>query len=303
MSSATTVTVLGTGAMGHPIATRLADRSYHVRAWNRTLERATFEDPSIQVFASAQEAVSGTDHILVILADDTAVAEVFFDGERSLIDALSSGQTVLNFGTVRPTTVERLAEALARRGVEVLDVGMLGNSRHARDGELRLYVGGATVDRVPAVLRDLGKEVRHLGPLGSGMKIKLALNLLMGLEMQALAEVVRLGELLGLERSTVLEIISGSGFSAPVMTFKARRMAARRYQAPDFRLALMTKDLGLADQLAMDLGYALPMTKAAYDAHRDACDAGWSDLDCAAIAEALQGRPSRLPQDFSAVTQ
>ena len=99
--------------------------------------------------------------------------------------------------------------------------------------------------RCRAVLDDLGKEVLHVGALGAGMELKLVLNLVMGLEMQALAEAAAFGESRGLDRTLLLQVIAGSGFASPVMRFKTRRMIAGRYGDPDFRLRLMAKDLGL----------------------------------------------------------
>jgi 3-hydroxyisobutyrate dehydrogenase-like beta-hydroxyacid dehydrogenase len=111
----------------------------------------------------------------------------------------------------------------------------------------------------------------------------------MGLEMQALAEAVTLGEGLGIQRSELLEIVRGGGFSAPVTGFKSTRMVARRYLEPDFRPSLMAKDLRVAVQAASENGRDLPMAAAASAAHDRAWGNGWADLDCAAIADALNG--------------
>ncbi|MFE9441179.1 NAD(P)-dependent oxidoreductase [Streptomyces sp. NPDC006602] len=282
------VAVLGLGAMGFPLARRLAETGHTVRAWNRTPGRAGLAECGITAAATPGEAVAQAEYVITVLADDAALTATL---EGGLLDALGAGQLVLNFGTVASATIQELALRVAERGAELLDVGMLGNAVHAGRGELRLYVGGAQdqLERVRPLLRDLAKEVTHIGPLGSGMDLKLVLNLLMGLEMQALGEVVALGEALGLDRSVVLDSVTVSGFSAPVMGFKARRMASGRYGAPDFRLALMTKDLRLAEQAAHTRDTALPMTAAAHSAHHDAVSRGWGDLDCASIAHALPG--------------
>jgi 3-hydroxyisobutyrate dehydrogenase len=111
----------------------------------------------------------------------------------------------------------------------------------------------------------------------------------MGLEMQAAAEAVTLGEGLGIQRSESLEIVRGGGFSAPVMGLKSTRMVARRYLEPNFRLCLMAKDLRVAVQAASENGRNLPMAVAARAAHDRAWGNGRADLDCATIAEALNG--------------
>ena len=150
---------------------------------------------------------------------------------------------LVNTSTVDPARCTRWRATTAH----VVDAGVLGNLDHARDGELRVYAGGTpeAFERCRAVLDDLGKEVLHVGALGAGMELKLVLNLVMGLEMQALAEAAAFGESRGLDRTLLLQAIAGSGFASPVMRFKTRRMIAGRYGDPDFRLRLMAKDLGL----------------------------------------------------------
>jgi 3-hydroxyisobutyrate dehydrogenase len=277
------VAVLGLGAMGLPIARRLAERGHDVRGWNRTPRRADLAGSAVIDCGSVAAAVSGAELVLAVLADDAALRAVF----PAVLAAAAPCQIVLNLGTVSSATVRELAGAAATRQVELVDVGMLGNATHAGSGELRCYVGGDSprVGQVLELLADLGKEVTHVGPLGAGMDFKLVLNLMMGLEMQALAEVATLGESLGLSRRTVLDAVSDSGFGAPVMRFKAKRMIAGRYGQPDFRLALMAKDLDLAVRALS--GTALPMSEAARNAHRSAVAAGWGEQDCAAIADAL----------------
>jgi 3-hydroxyisobutyrate dehydrogenase len=170
---------------------------------------------------------------------------------------------------------------------------MLGNADHARDGELRLFVGGeeSTYEACRPLLKMLGKEVVHLGELGSGMRMKLCLNLLMGIEVQALAEATELAAASGLDRQLVLKTIAGSGFASPVMAFKSRRLVSGRFQEPDFRLRLMAKDLMLASKQAAAAGLSLPLVTAAAETHVRAAEQGLGDQDCAAVTRALTPKP------------
>jgi 3-hydroxyisobutyrate dehydrogenase len=283
------VAVLGLGAMGLPIARRLAECGHHTRAWNRTPGRADLTGSTAVECASVAEATSDAEFVLTVVADDDALRAVL--GE--VLAANVPGRTVLNLGTVSSATIRELAARAGDQKVDLVDAGMLGNAVHAGTGELRFYLGGEDeqVAVVRGLLSDLGKEITHVGPLGSGMDLKLVLNLVMGLEMQALGEATALGESLGLSRQAVLDTIAGSGFGAPVMKFKSRRMIAGRYGKPDFRLALMAKDLDLA-MAAADGGPTLPMSAAARDSHRAAVAEGWGPQDCAGIADALAGGPA-----------
>lgn len=278
---AETIGLIGLGAMGHGMAHRLLAQGRDVRVWNRTPAKADdLADAGARVAATPRDAADGASVVLVSVADGRALRSVI-DGPDGAVAGLGPRAVLVNTSTVAPADVR----ALGGNGLRVLDAGVLGNAAHARDGQLRVYVGGAheaLADCRP-VLDDLGKEVVHVGPLGAGMELKLALNLIMGLEMQALAEAVAFGVSRGLDRAQVLEAIAGSGFASPVMAFKARRMMARRYADPEFRLTLMAKDLGLVADGAAGAGLELPMTVAARDAHAAAVTAGLGELDCAAI--------------------
>ncbi|MEU2428395.1 MULTISPECIES: NAD(P)-dependent oxidoreductase [unclassified Streptomyces] len=283
------VAVLGLGTMGSGLATRLLDQGVQVRVWNRTAERTEpLAKAGAYAAAHPADAVEGTSAAICTVADGEALGHVL----RGPGGVLSGGHypgALFCASTVAPDEVVRLAGDTP----SVLDVGMLGNREHARSGELRLFVGGEerTFSAGRPLLELLGKEVVHLGELGSGMRMKLLLNLLMGIEVQALAEAVELAAATGLDRQRVLRTIAGSGFASPVMAFKSKRMAAGRYDKPDFRLRLMAKDLRLAEEQAEAVGLLLPLAAAAALTHLRATEQGHGDEDCAAVTHALTPNP------------
>ncbi|MFF5858875.1 NAD(P)-dependent oxidoreductase [Streptomyces sp. NPDC012751] len=283
------VAVLGLGAMGAGLARRLLDEGVQVRVWNRSADRtAPLARAGAHVAAHPAEAVAGTSAALCVVADGEALGTVLRGPDGVLADGPYPG-VLLCASTVAPEEVVQIAGDLPR----ILDVGMLGNRDHARDGELRLFVGGETqtFDAARPLLEALGKEVVHLGALGSGMRMKLLLNLLMGIEVQALAEATELAGACGLDRQQVLKTIAGSGFASPVMAFKSRRLAAGRFEEPDFRLRLMAKDLMLATKQAAAAGLSLPLATAAAETHVRATEQGLGDQDCAAVTRALRPKP------------
>ncbi|MFJ6632222.1 NAD(P)-dependent oxidoreductase [Streptomyces sp. NPDC091376] len=283
------VAVLGLGTMGTGLATRLLDQGIQVRVWNRTPERT---EPLARAgaFAAARpsEAVEGTSAAICTVADGDALGTVLRGPDGVLARGDYPGALICA-STVAPEEVVRIAG----NAPSVMDVGMLGNREHARDGELRLFVGGEervfTAGR--PLLEMLGKEVVHLGALGSGMRMKLLLNLLMGIEVQALAEAAELAAASGLDKRLVLKTIAGSGFASPVMAFKSRRLATGRFDEPDFRLRLMAKDLMLASEQAEAAGLRLPLAAAAAETHVRATEQGLGDEDCAAVTRALTPKP------------
>ncbi|MEW2080276.1 NAD(P)-dependent oxidoreductase [Streptomyces sp. NPDC005283] len=283
------VAVLGLGTMGTGLATRLLDQGIQVRVWNRTAERAA-PLAKAGAFAAAHpaDAVEGTSAAICTVADGEALKAVLRGPDGVLAGGPYPGSLVCA-STVAPEEVVRLAG----NAQSVLDVGMLGNREHARTGELRLFVGGEervfTAGR--PLLELLGKDVVHLGELGSGMRMKLLLNLLMGIEVQALAEAVELAVAAGLDRKLVLSTIAGSGFASPVMAFKSKRLAAGRFDKPDFRLRLMAKDLMLVADQAAEAGLRLPLAAAAAETHVRATEQGFGDEDCVAVTHALTPKP------------
>ncbi|MEU0392170.1 NAD(P)-dependent oxidoreductase [Streptomyces sp. NPDC006208] len=283
------VAVLGLGTMGTGLATRLLEQGVPVRVWNRTPER-TEPLAKAGAFAAAHpaDAVEGTSAAICTVADGDALGAVL----RGPDGVLTAGQyrgSLVCASTVAPDEVVRIAGDVP----SVLDVGMLGNREHARSGDLRLFVGGEervfTAGR--PLLELLGKQVVHLGALGSGMRMKLLLNLLMGIEVQAMAEAVELATATGLDRKLVLSTIAGSGFASPVMAFKSKRLASGRFDKPDFRLCLMAKDLKLVADQAAAAGMRLPLVDAAAETHLRATEQGHGDEDCVAVAHAIAPNP------------
>ncbi|MDQ1633196.1 MAG: hypothetical protein QOJ32_5 [Frankiaceae bacterium] len=288
------VAVVGLGRMGGGIARRLVAVGQPVTVWNRSADRAAeLASHGATAAETPGAATAAAETVLLAVADAVALQNVL-SGPDGVLSALRPGATVILLSTVSPETVRALEPRVTAAGGRLLEAAMLGNGSHAEQGELRLYLGGdpRVIHQETDVLGAFAKEVTPVGPLGSGMSYKLVLNLLMGLEMQALAEITALGEGLGLDRQQLLSVVAGSGFSAPVMRFKAQRMIRRAYADPDFRLELMAKDLRLATEEATRHDVTIPMTRAATAAHREAVEAGLGGLDCAAIADARQGVPA-----------
>ncbi len=283
-----TVGFVGLGSMGAAMASRLLEGGYGMRVWNRSSDKAVdLVGAGATLVATPRDAATDADFVFVSVADDSALEAVL-----AVPDGVFAGMgrgVLINTSTVAPEVAREVAATAAASGARALDVGVLGNAAHAATGQLRLFAGGDadTLERCRPLLELLGKEVVHIGAVGAGMQLKLALNLVMGLEMQAMSEAVAFGVACGLPRQAVLGAIAGSGFSSPVMSFKSRRMIAGSYQGPDFRLRLMAKDLGLVVEGCAQMGLDLPMTASAFDAHARAVDDGLGDLDCAAIIERL----------------
>jgi 3-hydroxyisobutyrate dehydrogenase len=276
---------LGLGAMGSGMASRLADAGFDVCVYNRTVSKAEpLAERGVQVADSPAVAAAEADVLLLSLATQDAIDDVL-NGPKGALAAARPGTLIADTSTISPDAARANAARITAAGHRALDACVVGNAMHAKSGELRFMIGGAAADvaALEPVLDVLAKDVVHVGDNGMGATAKVAMNLLMGVEMQALAEALIFGERAGLSRQQLIEMICASGYSSPVMRFKAGVMSRRAFGQADFRLSLMRKDLLLALADAQRMGVPMPATAACYEVLTQAANAGLGDLDCAAV--------------------
>lgn len=281
----TIVGVIGQGLMGRPMALNLLKAGFPVCVWNRTAARTEEAVRAGAVRAgSPREVAEKSDVVLTMVSDPPALEQVLW-GDTGVLAGLRRGSVLVDSSTVSPALARRVALAAAKRGAEFLDAPVTGGTWGAEKGELVFMVGGeaATLDRVRPVLEAMGKRFFHLGPHGAGQTVKLAMNLLLALEVSALAEAMALAAAGGVEPQKLVEVMQSSMARAPVLDVKAPMILARQY-TPSFPLRLMHKDLTLALELASQLGLSLPTTAAAQQVYSTVHEAAQQDVDYAAVA-------------------
>ncbi|GHF65461.1 3-hydroxyisobutyrate dehydrogenase [Streptomyces mashuensis] len=286
------VAVIGLGAMGGGMARALLGAGYAVTVFNRTRERAEPLAAEGAVLApSAGDAAAGADVVVLSLADEPAVDEVLFG---DVVGRLRPGTVLVDTTTVSPSYARTTATRLAASGVRRLELCVLGNPEMAAAGKLRLFVAGdaTAAGRAAGVLSALGQEVRHVGGPGSASTLKLALNLLLGVQTAGLGEAVAFAEAAGLDREVLVDVLLDSGWRSPVLAFRAGFVRRREYRPAGFRSALMHKDLALALEQAEAHRLALPLCREAAGRYAAAVAAGRADEDAAVVAE-LAGEEKR----------
>ena len=282
---------IGLGNMGGGMACRLAESGFDVAVYNRTRAKA---DPAAQLGASVADspaqAASRADVVLLSLSDQDVVSGLLY-GEDGVFTTFPAGGYLVDMSTVPPAFSRETAERAAERGYRALDACVYGAPFHARSGELRVMVGGAAEDfeALRDVFETLGKQATLMGGHGMGATMKLVLNMLMGVQMPALAEAVVFGERAGLDRDQILSAIAGTGYASPVMSFRCPMIAKRQFEPPAFRLKLMRKDMKLVLEQCLEMGVPMPVTDAACAMLTAAQQQGLGELDVAAIV-ALQER-------------
>jgi 3-hydroxyisobutyrate dehydrogenase len=275
---------IGLGLMGRPMAANLLKAGFPVTVWNRTAART---EPLVALGARAarspREAAAAADVLITIVSDPPALEQVLF-GENGALAGLRSGSVLIDSSTVSPALARRVATACGGQGIEFLDAPVTGGTWGAEKGELVFMVGGPaqTLSRVEPVLGALGKRWFHIGPHGAGQTIKLAMNMLFALEVDALAEALALATAGGVPGEKLVEVMQSSMGRAPVLDVKAPLLLKREYP-PSFPLRLMHKDLTLALELAKQLGVPLPAGAAAHETYDAVLRAAREDVDYAAV--------------------
>jgi 3-hydroxyisobutyrate dehydrogenase len=274
---------VGIGYMGRPIARRLLESGFKLTVYDRDHSKT---EELVQyggtVAQSVSELSSSCNVVLSCLPSDEAVLDIY-GGSDGVFANAHRGSLVIDLSTVYPETSQELSRLGAERGVEVLDVTISGSTPIAEKGLLTLFGGGdkECFDDAESIFRVIARKYFYLGPSGSGATMKLVVNTLLGIGMQAIAEAVALGEKAGLDRKRLLDVLSQTAVVAPAHVGKLERAMKNDY-SPQFPLRLMNKDFGLILNLAAAVGAQMPATRAAFEVN---------------AAQSAEGQE----QDFSAV--
>jgi 3-hydroxyisobutyrate dehydrogenase-like beta-hydroxyacid dehydrogenase len=261
---------------------------HSVTVWNRTASRAQeLVAAGATLAKNPREAAAASDILFTIVSDPPALEEVLWGHESSNDGALAGlrrGSIYIDSSTVAPALTRRVAAACAEHGVRYLDAPVTGGDWGAREGNLVFMIGGdaGTLSEVEPVLGVLGKKWFHLGPNGAGQTIKLAMNAILALQVGAMAEALALVTRAGLKGEQLIEVMQSSMARSGVLDIKAPLMVKGDFK-PSFPLRLMHKDLGLALDLANQLGVALPATAAAREVYNYVKGASPDDLDYSGV--------------------
>ena len=261
---------------------------FDVVAWNRDRGKchAVAHTSGAEVAEGAAEAASAADVAITSLADDAAVEAVYADA----VEGFHAGQVVLEMSTIAPETVRKVARSVQGRGATMLDAPVSGSVPVVERGELLIMVGGDpdALERARPVLEALSSTIIHVGELGTGATMKLAVNALVHGLAVALSESLVLAERAGVERTTAYEVFASGAAAAPFVLYK-RAAFERPDETPvAFSLGLVAKDLDLILALAERVGAPMPQADTNRDEVRSALAAGMGKRDMSALAGYLR---------------
>jgi 3-hydroxyisobutyrate dehydrogenase len=282
----TKIALLGLGLMGSGMAGRLLDAGYPLTVWNRTPGKVqALAQRGARVASSPRQAAAVSDIVISMLSDVPVCRDVWLGRGEAILGA-APGKVLVESSTVTVEWIDELARAAKEQGCEVVDAPVTGSKPQAAAGQLLFLAGGssAALDKITPVLKAMGRDVVHLGPSGSGARLKLINNFLSGSQVAALAEALSLIERSGLDLPKAMGVLTEGAPGSPLVKLLSGRMTARQYE-PNFALQLMTKDLRYAVNEADRFALDLDMGRAALRVFEHAIAAGQGEEDMAAVVE------------------
>lgn len=257
-----TIGFIGMGHMGSHMAPRLIRAGYHLTVYDRTREKAQ-AIAGATVAETPEEAAANSDVVIPIVSNDAALEEVML-GPNGVLAGTHAGSVIIDMSTVSPHTSRHLFQAAREKGVAMIDAAVSGSVPQVDQGSLVIFVGGdhQTYEQCKPILDVLGTNSFYMGASGMGSTMKLVVNTLLGLGMQALAEAIALGEKAGLEKGLLLDVLGQTTVLTPGQKSKLENVKREEYPT-NFALSLMHKDLSLVLSQAYDVSVSMPATAAA----------------------------------------
>jgi 3-hydroxyisobutyrate dehydrogenase len=282
--------VCGTGRMGAAIAQRLIAVGHEVGVWNRDAKKTKpLTDTGAKLYASPAELTAGCETIIVMLLNDAAT-EAVYRGPNGLLKAELGGKLLIDMSTLRPDTMISVGSAVTQKSAGFVECPVGGSTVPAREGKLFGLVGGtdADVKRAMPLLEQMCRRIEHVGALGAGATMKLAVNLPLLVYWQALGESLTICKPLNLPAERLIDILTDTSGAPAAMKGRGPAIAKVLGGAPmgatAFGLNAATKDLACAVQFAASLHTELPVTASALACYQEAEAAGLGDADATAVS-------------------
>jgi 3-hydroxyisobutyrate dehydrogenase len=284
---------VGLGAMGSPMAGRLAEAGFELKVFDVVAERAR---PLVELGAASaatpKEAAEGSEALVLMVANAEQANNVLF-GEGGVAEALPEGATVVVMSTIGPEAVRDLADALADRGLLTLDAPVSGGVARAERGDLLIMAGGPQdlFEQLRQVLEAMGSSVAHCGPrVGDGQAVKLVNQLLCGVHIAAAAEALAYAEALGLDPRFVFETIRHGAANSFMLEDRGERMLEEEFVPPKSALDIFVKDMGLVSKAAEERGFEAPLSSAVLAMYLAGRDAGLGAEDDSGVIRVFRRR-------------
>jgi 3-hydroxyisobutyrate dehydrogenase len=284
------VAFIGLGTMGAAMAANLARAGFEVTAWNRTPGRAPeLAGLGVKVASNPADAAAQSE-IVVICVSDTPDVEAVLFGPDGVAGGARAGTLVIDCSTIAPSGSWEFAARLKEHGLSMVDAPVSGGSEGAKNATLTIFVGGEDDDfeRARPVLMALGRTITHVGPIGAGQAVKAVNQVILAGAYLGVAEGIVLAIKAGLDVEQVVEALGGGAAQSWVLANRSGRMIDNEYPL-GFKVALHRKDLGIALELAGQLGAVLPVSALAAQLESGLIARDHGDDDMSAVARSIRG--------------
>jgi len=281
---------IGLGIMGSPMAAHLQDAGHEiVTKVNRSPVPALNKDKGA-VEAASPKAVAEASEIVILMVPDTPDVERVLFAEDGVAAGLSAGKLVIDMSSISPTATKDFAARVKEKGCDYLDAPVSGGEVGAKNAALTIMVGGpqAAFDRAKPLFDLMGKNITLVGTEnGAGQTCKVANQIIVALNIEAVAEALTFAAKAGADPAKVREALMGGFASSKILEVHGERMIKRTFN-PGFKIKLHQKDLNLALQAGRDLGVALPSTANAQQLFTACFAQGGEEWDHSAMVKALE---------------
>ncbi len=280
---------IGLGIMGRPMAQNLLKAGYPLVVHNRS--RAAVDElvgAGAKGVTSARDVAAQCDVLITMLPNSPDV-ELVALGKGGIIEGARAGLILADMSTISPIVSQKVGKALEAKGVKMLDAPVSGGEKGAVEGTLSIMVGGdkAVFDHVLPIFQAMGKTITLLGPLGFGGFTKLANQIIVAVNLTALAEALTLAKKAGLDRELTLKALAGGLAGSKCLDQKASNYVGNSYK-PGFKIDLHFKDLGLIMESAHALGVPVPVTAVVQELFNALRVKGRGGLDHSAVITLLE---------------
>ncbi len=280
------ITVLGMGAMGSRMAMSLIKAGHQVTVWNRSSSKADLiVDAGAKFMGTPRAAVEEAEFVISMVRDDRASKQVWLASDTGALAGLPKNAIAIESSTLTLTWLKELAGQFQAHRISFLDAPVAGTRPQAEAAQLIYFVGGdvATLTKAKPILETMGKVIHHVGPIGSGMAVKLGVNSLFAIQVSALGELIGLMRESGLDTAKAVKILASTPVCSPAAKIAAEAMIAGKF-APLFPIELVEKDLTYALKTAQACDVTLPLVQATQQICAEAINQGYGQNNITGIA-------------------
>jgi len=279
---------IGVGIMGAPMAAHLVDAGHEVCACDIGDISKELSDKGVKQVANGKEAAEAAEVIIVMVPDTPDVEKVLF-GAGGVAEGLSAGKIVVDMSSISPFDTKEFAKKINDLGCQYLDAPVSGGEVGAKAASLTIMVGGeqGTFDKIKPLFDLMGKNITLVGGNGDGQTCKVANQIIVALNIEAVGEALLFASKAGADPAKVREALMGGFASSKILEIHGDRMIKRTFD-PGFRIALHQKDLNLALSNARKMGISLPNTATAQELFNACAANGGSAWDHSAMVKALE---------------